>query len=788
MGLIGGVLTHVPQAHAAPTGNFFDHIVVVAMENTPYAAVLGSGSGNSNAPFLSSMLPVSSSLLNLNNYGATSADGNDFNGCSAACYVGFMFGNTFGVSDGYSISSISGNPEYTNRLAAAGLTYQLYCSEGCPRGADHFPFPMSDPNAFTGSSVTFQNVISAANSATPPNLLWFTPTDGENMHDNSVSSGDSYLKNYLVGTGSISSPSGGTLLSSSLFMNPAYRTLLLIWWDECGGNNGSCNSNNAVPNLWYGATARRGYLSSDTVIDEYSTLRTLLSNWGLNALSKDSTANSVNDVFGSSGPLPLQAAFTLSPSNPIIGQPVTFTATASGGTSPYTYSWNLGGSAQTGNPATVTFSAQGSVTASLTLTDSAGHTVSSSQTFTVTSGSGTGGGIGSATNPPRMAGWGGNRLDSVTSSTINPNGGPLSNMELVIQREQTLGYNTIRVDFDPFCTDNTDFNYMSAYNAANLQSAIALAQRYNFWIVVDYHGYVDFQTTSAGLVVPGSSLRACWLTFWSGVVTQFKNSYTRVVWEPLNEPCFGSSSSGNANCIAGSDVASLSAAYQAWINQARAIGDNHWIVVQNICSNSCSFADFSQGYPTVTDPDNLIFISLHAYMGYPYVSPWTTAEADSYAYQFYQWMITGQQRTGWPSLNTEMGADPLCSITACPNAGWVLGGSAGYTTVTLEFMKRLTTLLNTNPDRPINWIGWTSGSWTDTPGSPITGAIDASGWGTLLGTINLGTGGGTGGGSGFLTLILSNPTFLAIVTVALIGGVSIIALGGRKKRGTIPAT
>src|SRR6266480_734432 len=107
------LVTSMRPVSAAPTGTYFDHIVIIAMENTAYASVLGSGTVSScptsSAPFLCGMLPLGSTLPNYNSYGATAADTNDFNGCSAACYVGFMLGYTYGISDGYSFSSVSGS-------------------------------------------------------------------------------------------------------------------------------------------------------------------------------------------------------------------------------------------------------------------------------------------------------------------------------------------------------------------------------------------------------------------------------------------------------------------------------------------------------------------------------------------------------------------------------------------------------------------------------------------------------------------------------------------------------
>src|SRR5437773_3445322 len=277
------------RVSAAPTRIYFDHIVIIAMENTAYASVLGSGTVSScptsSAPFLCGMLPLGSTLPSYNSYGATAADTNDFNGCSAACYVGFMLGYTYGVVDGYSFSSLSGNPQFVTSLSSAGLTWEAYCESGCPRGDDHFPF--SGTNTFTDSSVSTDSFITAANSAAPPNFLWFTPPDSHNMHDVSVSTGDNYLESFLVGSDSIASPASGSLLASNVFTNPNYHTLLYLWWDECGGSNGSCDANNAAPNLLYGTPVKKGYVSPDTTgINEYAAVRTKEDKWGLSALAQ----------------------------------------------------------------------------------------------------------------------------------------------------------------------------------------------------------------------------------------------------------------------------------------------------------------------------------------------------------------------------------------------------------------------------------------------------------------------------------------------------------------------
>jgi hypothetical protein len=310
-------------------------------------------------------------------------------------------------------------------------------------------------------------------------------------------------------------------------------------------------------------------------------------------------------------------------------------------------------------------------------------------------------------------------------------------MELLLIELKAMGYNTVRVNFDPSCTGS---QYMSAYSATNLQRAITIAQHFSFWIIIDYHGYSEvFNSTTA----------TCWLNFWSGVTNQFKNSYSQIIWEPLNEPCYdptacaGYSTNNNMCSGASACVTTLSQEYQLWIAQTRAQGDTHWIVVQNICSYGCSLSNWATGFPTVTDPlgkspIGKIFISLHSYMGYS-SSNWNNATADSMAQQYYQAVLAGMTASGWPALNTEGGADPLCTSCA-PDK--ILTGSAGYTTTTFHFIQALTNLYDGNTPQRINWIWWPAGSWTDTPNAGIYGAMQCAsnppGWGCLLKFLSLG--------------------------------------------------
>ena len=332
---------------------------------------------------------------------------------------------------------------------------------------------------------------------------------------------------------------------------------------------------------------------------------------------------------------------------------------------------------------------------------------------------------GTTSTPPTIVGWGGVRLDESQSKSANPTsqvfaGESASNMELQVQRLLARGFDGIRVSFKSACSSPQE---MGTYDPTWLNRAITIAKHYNFWIIVDYHGYNDL-TSSTGV--------NCWLGYWSPIVQQFMGAYSQIIWEPINEPAMTSST----------DVASLSDAYQQWINQARGLGDTHWIVVQSLCSSNCSFSNMADGYPTVNDTQGRIFISLHSYMGHKwYSSSWNNATADSLAQQFYSAVVSGSQRTGWPVLNTEGGPDPqgincsggvsLPSPLCAPDQVQV--GSAGYSVTTFQFIQALTSLYDSNTPQRINWLWWPIGSWTDTPlAEPLYGALSSDGWGSLL--------------------------------------------------------
>ncbi len=438
--------------------------------------------------------------------------------------------------------------------------------------------------------------------------------------------------------------------------------------------------------------------------------------------SPQQSATSSRSITVTTGSTQLSASVTYTPSAPTTNSLLVFTASATGGTGPYTFSWSFNDiGTMAGNPVYRIIQSTGTYTVTLTVTDSSPtpRQATASKTLTVASPALVAG--------PAVVGWGGVRLDAAAENTVNPQSlvfptERASDMEMEAARMYAMGFNAFRVSFQSACASPQE---MGPYNSTILSRAIMIAQHYNMWIIVDYHGYNDLASDSSA---------NCWLNYWKPIVTDFKTSYSNLIWEPLNEPT-----------AIGDDVVRLSQKYQAWVDQARSIGDNHWIVVQNLCSFGCGLSDFSDGYPAVSDPSGKLFISLHSYMDYgTYSGSWNNSTAESVAHSYYQNVLDGISKRGWPVLNTEGGTDPL--ITSCSGGvrlpsnrcapDQILTGSAGYSTTTFDFIQTLANLYDQNSPQRLNWVWWPAGGWTDTPGAGVYGALQCDsnpkGWGCLL--------------------------------------------------------
>src|SRR2546427_7049321 len=307
-----------------------------------------------------------------------------------------------------------------------------------------------------------------------------------------------------------------------------------------------------------------------------------------------------------------------------------------------------------------------------------------------------------ATRPPILQGWGGITTGEVVSSNV-------------AQRLSQSGYNAIRVSFGTApgfpCLDGE----LGSWDPNLFIQVLQTTQAYNMTVILDYHGYNN----------PNDMVfQPCWLNFWAGVILQFE-SYSGVVWEPVNEP-------------AGNQTA-LSLGYQAFISLARDLGDTHWIAVENTISNGeCAFDPplLVSCYPAVTDPLNQTFLSIHPYLyydvwqsgGYGTCSEsatrmWSNSTAECVAEIYNQGMLDASTTYHMPILDTEGGAVYYSCSNECglspPDA--VGTDDASYSNTTLHFIQYLT---NQMQSENMGWLWWEAGEGS------CCGALDT--WGSLL--------------------------------------------------------
>jgi hypothetical protein len=283
----------VHTAHGASQA--FDYVTVILMENNGLCDILTSTLGGCPGSGSGSYMTSLANTYGLATYYTAITHPSEPN------YIALTSGSTSGItSDGNCCFQLSGS-NIIDRIQASGRTWKAFaedatgsgtCSFMPPRAADHFPFlEFSDMNTasscsnfLTTTSPNDPEFISVLNGSNPPNFLWLTPNDQDNMHSSSVSVGDGYLASLVP-----------QILDSSTFKTK--NAALYVVFDEGSDSCPSSQSGDCVYAMWAGPVAKQAF-TSNAQYNHYSFLKTLESVWGLSSLtSNDSGASPMTEFF-----------------------------------------------------------------------------------------------------------------------------------------------------------------------------------------------------------------------------------------------------------------------------------------------------------------------------------------------------------------------------------------------------------------------------------------------------------------------------------------------------------
>ncbi|MER7201055.1 acid phosphatase [Streptomyces sp. CB01635] len=249
-----------------------DHTVVVVFENHAYNQVIGS----SSAPYINSLKTNGASLSA--SYALTHP--------SQPNYFALFSGATQGITDDSCYTpGFSSQPNLASELIAAGKTWGSY-NEGLPSQGSttcssgdyarkHNPW-FGFSNVPTSTAKTFAQFPS--DYSTLPQVSFVVPDLCSDMHDCSVSTGDTWLKNNL-----------------SAYANwaKAHNSLLVVTFDEDNRLAG-----NKIPTVLYGQQVTPGATSA-TTYNHYDVLRTIEDMHGLPHAGNAASGKDITGIWAS---------------------------------------------------------------------------------------------------------------------------------------------------------------------------------------------------------------------------------------------------------------------------------------------------------------------------------------------------------------------------------------------------------------------------------------------------------------------------------------------------------
>ena len=267
------------QASGVPA---YDHVFVIVMENHSYSEIIGS----SAAPYINSLLP--SGGLATSYYGVTHP--------SLPNYLTLTGASTYGINSDCTTCWVSAT-NIADSLETAGASWKAYMESmpsACFIGDSGSYYQKHNPFIYfndirTNTSRCQSHVVpytqlstDLKSTSTTPSYAFISPNICNDMHDCSVQTGDSWLKQQVP-----------LILGSAAFKTQ--HSLLALTWDE-----DDSSASNQVPLILLGTGVAAGSRSSVTY-DHYSLLHTIELARGLPTLtSNDSSWNPITDLFASS--------------------------------------------------------------------------------------------------------------------------------------------------------------------------------------------------------------------------------------------------------------------------------------------------------------------------------------------------------------------------------------------------------------------------------------------------------------------------------------------------------
>lgn len=256
-----------------------DHVVIVIDENHGFSQIIGS----TNAPYINS----------LTNLGALFTSSHGVTHPSQPNYLALFSGSTQGVTD--DTCPPPGSPYTTPNLGynllTKGFSFAGYSenlpivgSTICTNGSHGY---VRKHNAWVDWQGTFSNQYSTAHNlpltswpsndfTQLPTVSFVVPTLGNDMHDGTIKTGDTWLKNHI---------------DSYVKWAMTHNSLLILTYDE-----DNHTSTNTIPTIFVGPMVKQKVRIGGSV-NHYNMLRTIEDMYGTSYAGASATAAPITNVW-----------------------------------------------------------------------------------------------------------------------------------------------------------------------------------------------------------------------------------------------------------------------------------------------------------------------------------------------------------------------------------------------------------------------------------------------------------------------------------------------------------